>query len=167
MRGRQNPHILRIERKNPPPAAQAGEHGERRKVRSLLIAIQSTGVSNYLLQSPMADFTFTALNENTRAVTGYTGSDAEVILPSKNGAGRRVTRIGLGAFTHCTGLTHVTIPGSVKEILLYAFNSCDSLTGPEGMYLFCSALVIRRKNPIMDIMHFMHVFTKGRRENEH
>jgi hypothetical protein len=39
-----------------------------------------------------------------------------------------VTSIGYSAFRGCTGLTHITIPNSVKSIGDYAFRGCTGLT---------------------------------------
>ncbi|MDE6281809.1 MAG: leucine-rich repeat domain-containing protein, partial [Oscillospiraceae bacterium] len=55
-------------------------------------------------------------------LTKYNGSGGNVIIPDG------VTEIGLGAFSHCTGLTSLDIPNSATEIGAYAFNGCASLT---------------------------------------
>ena len=39
-----------------------------------------------------------------------------------------VTSIGVGAFSYCTGLTSITIPNSVTSIGNSAFDGCDGLT---------------------------------------
>ena len=47
-----------------------------------------------------------------------------------------VTEIGMDAFSHCTGLTSITIPDSVTEIGYNAFEGCNNLTiyAPAGSY---------------------------------
>ena len=45
-----------------------------------------------------------------------------------NGTTYMVTGIGEGAFSHCTGLTSVTIPNSVTSIGHSAFSGCEGLT---------------------------------------
>ena len=49
------------------------------------------------------------------AITGYTGSGGDVILPDTIN-GLPVTNLGDYAFTYCTSLTSVTIPNSVTNI---------------------------------------------------
>ena len=44
--------------------------------------------------------------------------------------GGSVTSIGRSAFSACTGLTSVTIPNSVTSISDFAFDGCSSLTTP-------------------------------------
>ena len=58
----------------------------------------------------------------------YTGS---VVIPETvtySGKTYSVTSIGNYAFTHCSGLTSVTIPNSVASIGWYAFSYCSGLT---------------------------------------
>ena len=83
-------------------------------------------------------------------ITGYLGSDADVVIPSTiNGKpvvaigstafsnrsnltsvtiGNSVTSIGNSAFSHCYGLTSIVIPESVTSIDGYAFSGCSALT---------------------------------------
>ena len=60
-------------------------------------------------------------------ITGYTGNDGEVAVPSEID-GKSVTSIGSYAFKGCTGLTSVTIPDSVTKIGNWAFFGCTGLT---------------------------------------
>lgn len=85
----------------------------------------------------------------TAAITGYTGTETELVLPEELGGYpvgfigsyafenradlTKITlpstlgRIGVGAFAGCTGLTEMTIPAGVKEIADSAFWGCTGL----------------------------------------
>lgn len=65
-------------------------------------------------------------NGEEYSVTGYTGSDAEVVIPSKY-EGKPVTSIGERAFNNCTFLASVKIPSSVSSIGEFAL-SCRGLS---------------------------------------
>ena len=89
------------------------------------------------------DYNFTA------TITGYTGTETELVLPEELGGYpvgsigsyafenrtdlTKITlpstlgRIGVGAFAGCTGLTEMTIPEGVKEIADSAFWGCTGL----------------------------------------
>ena len=77
--------------------------------------------------TPASEFTFTDLGNNTWRVDGYSGSDNEIVIPSRYNGGK-VISIGDEAFAYCRGLTSVTIPYSVTSIGDYAFYNCNGLT---------------------------------------
>ena len=72
-----------------------------------------------------AQFDYTT-NEGAITITGYTGTNAVVIIPSTTN-GLPVTSIGDGAFYYNTNLTSVTIPNSITNIGNYVFEGCTSL----------------------------------------
>jgi|GEM_PF-847154 len=80
------------------------------------------------------DFTYTT-NNNKITITGYTGSDDVVTIPSITN-GMQVARIGPDAFSYCTNLIGITIPSSVTNIGDSAFDFCNGLT---GVYFFGNA----------------------------
>ena len=69
---------------------------------------------------------FILLNDEY-SVTGYTGSDVDVVIPAIYN-NKSVTSIGYEAFIGCESLTNITIPNSVTSIETYAFAVCSSLT---------------------------------------
>ncbi len=61
----------------------------------------------------------------------YNNYGGDIVVPTTvedNGKTYNVTRIGDGAFYDCSGLTSVTIPGSVTSIGYCAFSGCSGLT---------------------------------------
>ena len=66
-------------------------------------------------------------SDGTYSVSDYTGSAAEVIIPSVYN-GCAVTSIGNQAFYDSSGLTSITIPNSVTSIDVLAFAYCSGLT---------------------------------------
>ncbi len=83
---------------------------------------------------------------NTAVPTDTSGA---IVIPSKLG-GYPVTSIGEFAFSHCGGLTSVTIPSSVTNIGWRAFICCSNLTSMtipasvkslgEGVFIECTSL---------------------------
>lgn len=59
-------------------------------------------------------------------ITGYTGSDANVVIPDII-AGRTVVEISSGAFASHTGIKSVIISSNVLRIMKDAFSGCTSL----------------------------------------
>ena len=71
-------------------------------------------------------FTFTTNNGVIR-ITGYTGTNGVVVVPSSTN-GYPVVSIGDDAFFNQTFITSITIPTSITNIGFSAFNSCAGLT---------------------------------------
>jgi len=109
-------------------------------------------------EAPAASvFTYTSNSDGTITITGYTGTDANVVIPATIDGktvtaigqtafrGRllesvtipeTVTSIGNSAFQGCASLESVTIPETVTSIGNYAFQGCASLgsvTIPEAV----------------------------------
>ena len=95
-----------------------------------------------------AQFDYTT-NASTINITKYTGPGGAVAIPATIN-NLPVASIGTNAFYNCTGLTSVTIPGSVNSIGDYAFEVCNNLTTVtisngvtsigEGVFQYCSGL---------------------------
>ena len=69
-------------------------------------------------------FSYEELEDGTLAVTGYSGNDAEITIPSEI-EGKKVTAIGDDAFSMCKTLTAVNIPEGVTTIGYAAFYNCS------------------------------------------
>lgn len=72
------------------------------------------------------DYSYRILDDGTVEITGYSGSDTELVIPSEI-EGKKVTSIGEIAFMNCTTLTSVTIPEGVTNIGFEAFFCCSAL----------------------------------------
>ena len=85
-------------------------------------------------ETPIDSFTY-EINGESVTITGYTGSEGNVTIPSEI-EGKPVTAIGERAFSQNKTLTSVAIPDSVTGIGDYAFYMTWSLTSieiPDGV----------------------------------
>lgn len=80
------------------------------------------------------DFEYTVLDDGTAEITAYSGSAAELTIPSELD-GYTVTSIGRRAFKGNTSFTSLIIPNSVNNLESMAFAGCGitSLTLGNGM----------------------------------
>lgn len=76
------------------------------------------------------DFSVRALDDGTIEITGYTGTDTEIVVPSEI-AGRPVTSIGDYAFRDCSNLINIKLPEGITNIGSNAFIWCSSLENIE------------------------------------
>ncbi len=92
-----------------------------------------------------------AVDAGEATIIAYLGAGDHVEIPAALG-GALVTRIGDCAFSGCSTLTNVTIPGSVVRIDAGAFSYCIGLTQVSipagtahiGSYAFCGCLAMKR-----------------------
>lgn len=80
------------------------------------------------------DYIYKDIDDETVEITGYTGKDKTVNIPSTL-AGKTVTSIGDYAFNAWSSLTSITIPNSVTSIGDYAFSrsGLKSITIPNSV----------------------------------
>ena len=104
--------------------------------------------------------------EVTYGSTSYNSYSGSVSIPEQvtyGGVTYDVTAVGASAFRHCSGLTDITFPSSIKSIGNYAFYQCTGLTGSlplmEGLetignyaFAYCSGLTgVRFPNSVNSI----------------
>ena len=71
-------------------------------------------------------YEYNELDDGTVEITGYTGSEADLSIPSTLN-GKKVTKIGEDAFYRNNDIVKLTIPNTVTYIDISAFNQCKSL----------------------------------------
>ena len=119
------------------------------KIYGTLVSNQYV-VKEISIEVEVLEYAFTT-SSNECTITGYYGSDTEVVIPStinnynvvsigykafaSNTSLRKITipssviSIGTGAFYNCVMLNNIVIPNSVTSIEGFAFYSCMSLSG--------------------------------------
>ncbi|MDE6980225.1 MAG: leucine-rich repeat domain-containing protein, partial [Lachnospiraceae bacterium] len=95
------------------------------------------------------DFQYQILDNGTIEITGYTGGETEVRIPSDIN-GRTVTSIGEFAFSNCKSIISLYIPESVTRIETAAFRDCSGITDllipgsvksvGNGAFLWCEGI---------------------------
>ena len=84
-----------------------------------------TATCTVTVSDPYADFSF-ILSGNGYALTGYSGTDTEVVVPAEY-MGKAVTVINSRAFYDCSFITKISLPNTIKEIGNSAFGYCTAL----------------------------------------
>jgi C-terminal peptidase prc len=128
------PQWVELSRQN--PAMRYVLADEQKKVDDLIGSIrqqrQQRGQSGQpSLTAVAGDFTYTTNAAGQATVTGLTPvarRQVRVLVIPETLGGSPVTEIGARAFSACTRLTRVTIPGSVTNIGDQAFRNCSGLT---------------------------------------
>ncbi len=87
--------------------------------------LSSEGEPFTYLDSAEDDFTYTLNEDQTAAITGYTGTGAVVVIPSQLG-GNNVTAIAENAFNGNEVITEIRIPEGVTSIGNGAFANCPN-----------------------------------------
>lgn len=101
----------------------------------LIIACMLVGLAEEPQILVCGDYEYRLPEDRTAEITGYTGTEAELLIPASLNE-HAVTTIGDKAFSGCCGLTKMTLPQSLKSIGFQAFMHCCSLTEvtlPEGL----------------------------------
>ena len=87
------------------------------------------------LKPEMPDFVYSELEDGTMELSRYYGKDETVIVP-ETAEGKKVTRIGNGAFKYRKKIQSITLPESITEIGNSAFYKCTGLMNiniPDGV----------------------------------
>ncbi|MED9968946.1 MAG: leucine-rich repeat domain-containing protein [Ruminococcus sp.] len=74
----------------------------------------------------MQDFIFKPAGDGTYCVAGYTGDEAEVVIPESYGSGV-ITVIGDKLFSGHSEITLVKIPATITNIGEFVFDGCENL----------------------------------------
>lgn len=76
------------------------------------------------------DYEYTVLENGTLEITGYNGSDTEIVIPSEID-GMSVTKIGNNAYDSCVSLTSIIIPDNITSISDYSIGYYGVIHYPE------------------------------------
>ena len=107
--------------------------------------VKEVSESDYEYQTVLSGIT----GEEWIEIEKYIGNDTDVVIPEEID-GKKVRKIGYGAFMNCTQITNVVIPDTVDTIGRYAFLGCTALESvslpsgitsiPEAMFSGCTSL---------------------------
>ncbi len=100
----------------------------------MVIGVMSLTIPSKAATLTEGDYEYEVLENNTAKITKFTGTDAEVTIPSALGE-KQVTVIGDTAFTNCDKITKVTIPDGVTKI-----GESGSPNAVYGAFFECTAL---------------------------
>ena len=83
--------------------------------------------AKWIETSEESEFTFSLKEDNTYEITGYTGTETDIVIPSTY-LGLPVASIGYRAFYGNDSITNIIIPAGVTSIGYSAFHGAHSLT---------------------------------------
>ncbi len=88
----------------------------------------TSGISVYAAaaETPVSSFTYTVNADGGMTITGFTGSQTDVVVPSKIN-NIPVNTIGTNAFNKKNKITSITLPNTLKYIGDVAFSECENL----------------------------------------
>ncbi|WP_217587852.1 leucine-rich repeat protein [Lentibacillus saliphilus] len=101
------------------PKVDSSEGTEKRELQ----AVQQSTTESSRNVDAISEYTFYDNGDGTAIITGYTGSDTDLVIPAEIGdENLTVTTIGNSAFRN-GGLTSVALPESLEVIGSWAFNN--------------------------------------------
>lgn len=93
----------------------------------LLAVCCFSGCEKQPKENPPEDFEFTENSDGTVTITGYIGTDVEVVVPQKIND-KAVTAISNLTFVGNRNITYVSLPEGLEELEEDTFQRCESLT---------------------------------------
>ncbi|MGX8850249.1 leucine-rich repeat protein [Amedibacillus sp. YH-ame10] len=72
------------------------------------------------------NYAYEIVDDNNVKITNYNGADKNVVIPSEID-GKKVTKIGYGAFAECKSIETLVIADTIRTIDAYAFSQCNSI----------------------------------------
>ena len=85
----------------------------------------------------MQEFMYRALEDGSYCITGYTGDEADVVIPDTYGR-EPVTIIGDGVFSGHKEIRSIRLPDTVTDMGEFVFDGCENLRRIELPRELCS-----------------------------
>ncbi len=110
-------------------------------------------IEDVYISTPAENFTYIDLGNTFCAITGYTGSEGDIILPKKSPTGHSVQMVFDKAFYGNECLTSVVIPEGVLSIGALAFGKCINLSSVQAP----NELEVIKTMAFMDCTNLMEI----------
>ena len=95
-------------------------------VISLPTIVFSTANKNSVYAKISGDYSYELIDEDTITILNYSGSEKNLVIPEKID-GKKVKKIGYGAFAECKSIESLVIPETITIIDNYSFSQCSQL----------------------------------------
>ncbi|MEI3325469.1 MAG: leucine-rich repeat protein [Thomasclavelia sp.] len=95
-------------------------------VISLPTIVFSAANKNSVYAEISGDYSYELIDEDTITILNYSGSEKNLVIPEKID-GKKVKKIGYGAFAECKSIETLVIPETVTTIENYSFSQCSQL----------------------------------------